>query len=69
MNISAFPIQSIYIDDKARGVTLRDYFAAKAMEAVIINSDRKSTNVEEVDLWVGNYAYIVADAMMKAREQ
>jgi hypothetical protein len=69
MNISAFPIQSIYIDDKARGMTLRDYFAAKAMEAVIINSDRKSTNVEEVDLWVGNYAYIVADAMMKAREQ
>lgn len=69
MNISAFPIQSIYIDNKARGMTLRDYFAAKAMEAVIINSDRKSTNVEEVDLWVGNYAYIVADAMMKAREQ
>lgn len=72
MNISAFPIQSVYIEDEAtnsRGMTLRDYFAAKAMEAVIINSDRKSTNVEEVDLWVGNYAYIVADAMMKARQQ
>jgi hypothetical protein len=52
-----------------KGMTIRDYFAAKAMSAVIINSDRKSTNVDEIDLWIGNYAYIVADAMMKAREK
>lgn len=52
-----------------QGITLRDYFAAQAMTAVIINSDRQSTNVEEVDLWIGSYSYIVANAMMKARER
>lgn len=50
------------------GMTLRDYFAAKAMQAVIINSDRQSTSVESIDEWIGHYAYIVADAMLKARD-
>lgn len=67
MNIPVFPNQNA--NQSMQGITLRDYFAAQAMTAVIINSDRKSTNVDEVDLWVGNYAYIVADAMMKARKQ
>lgn len=49
------------------GMDLRDYFAAKAMQAIINNSDKKSISIEEIDLWVGNYAYTVADAMMKAR--
>jgi len=49
------------------GMDLRDYFAAKAMQAIINNSDQKSISIEEVDLWVGNYAYTVADAMMEAR--
>lgn len=67
MNIPVFPNKHAYKHEQ--GINLRDFFAAQAMTAVIINSDRKSTNVDEVDLWVGNYAYIVADAMMKAREQ
>ena len=67
MNIPVFPNQNA--NQSMQGITLRDYFAAQAMTAVIINSDRKSTNVDAIDLWVGNYAYIVADAMMKAREQ
>ena len=49
------------------GMDLRDYFAAKAMQAIINNSDKKSISIEEVDLWVGSYAYTVADAMMEAR--
>ena len=49
------------------GMNLRDYFAAKAMQAIINNSDKKSISIEEIDLWVGNYAYTVADAMMEAR--
>lgn len=49
------------------GMDLRDYFAAKAMQAIINNSDKKSISIEEIDLWVGNYAYTVADAMMEAR--
>lgn len=67
MNIPVFPNQNA--NQSMQGITLRDYFAAQAMTAVIINSDRQSTNVEEVDLWIGSYAYIVANAMMKARER
>jgi hypothetical protein len=50
------------------GMDLRDYFAAKAMQAIIQNSDGKSIAVMEVDLWIGNYAYTVADAMIEARK-
>ena len=46
---------------------LRDYFAAKAMQAIISTSDKQSIAVEEVGLWVGDYSYTVADAMMEAR--
>ena len=51
------------------GMTLRDYMAAKAMQAVIINSDRQSTSVESIDEWIGHYAYIVADAMLEERDK
>ena len=51
------------------GMTLRDYFAAKAMAAVIINSDHNSTVIGEVEDWVGNYAYACADAMLEARQE
>lgn len=44
------------------GMTLRDYFAAKAMQALLSNPDTNE------DLLVGKSAYIVADAMLKARE-
>jgi hypothetical protein len=49
------------------GMDLRDYFASHAMQAIIANSDRFSNHIEEIDKWVGNYAYTVADAMMEAR--
>jgi hypothetical protein len=49
-------------------MNLRDYFAAKAMQAIIGKADERSTTVEEVQLWVGHYAYTVADAMMEARK-
>jgi len=51
------------------GMDLRDYFAAKAMQAIISTSDKQSIGVEEVSLWVGDYAYTVADAMMEARKK
>ena len=50
-----------------KGITIRDYFAAKAMQAIIGKSDDVSINIVEVDNWIGDYAYVVADAMMKAR--
>ncbi len=46
------------------GMTLRDYFAAKAMQAMIPNAyvhDNKKT--------IAEFAYEMADAMMNARGQ
>jgi hypothetical protein len=51
------------------GMDLRDYFAAKAMEAIIQKADDRSTVIGEVELWVGSYAYKVADAMIEARKK
>ena len=68
-NPPAFPAMHFDLADNEHGMTLRDYFAAKAMEAVIINSDRHLTSIDEVDQWVGNYAYTVADAMLRARDK
>jgi len=51
---------------KWEGMTLRDYFAAKAMQSLIINTDENSAF--EADLWVGNMSYEIADAMLKARD-
>tara|TARA_R110000868_G_scaffold368559_1_gene631672 strand:+ start:294 stop:500 length:207 start_codon:yes stop_codon:yes gene_type:complete len=59
----AFPHQSS--DAIRAGMTLRDYFAAKAMGALLVDP-----------LWQGNttgtvaaIAYEMADAMLRAREQ
>ncbi len=56
------------------GITLRDYFAAKVLQATISNKD-ELTNVimdAENDLSEGenvaNHAYYFADAMLKARD-
>jgi hypothetical protein len=43
------------------GMTLRDYFAARAMQALIDNDGLFSE--------IPTQAYALADAMMKAREQ
>jgi hypothetical protein len=73
--MKAFPsAEPIYSKDivgvkESAGMDLRDYFAAKAMQAIIGNSDQASLEVGEVDNWVGDYAYVVADAMMEARER
>ena len=66
--IKAFPNKG-YQSDDFDGMSLRDYFAAKVMQAIITNSDQQSIGIGEVDNWVGDYAYGVADAMMKARKR
>ena len=43
------------------GMTLRDYFAAKAMQAIAQKYSREGD--------VSRKAYKIADAMLKAREQ
>lgn len=45
-------------------ISLRDYFAAKAMQAAIANTD-----FEHKDMFaIGKLSYMQADAMLKARE-
>ena len=48
----------------SEGMTLRDYFAAKAMQAFITRETRFSDNL----LMYAGAAYDVADAMLEARE-
>jgi len=49
------------------GMTLRDYFAAKAMQAVITGYATQNKVDSYSDYWAG-FAYEMADAMLKARE-
>ena len=46
----------------ACGMTLRDYFAAKSMQAML-------TRPGSIDgKFLADFAYVIADAMLKARE-
>ena len=47
------------------GMTMRDYFAAKAMQAIIGRSDSRFTTTPES---VCDKAYQYADVMMEARD-
>lgn len=60
---AAFPI---HWENHHSGMTLRDYFAAKAMQAIAVET-LKSSKLD-VNLLAKN-AYVVADEMLKAREQ
>jgi hypothetical protein len=60
---SAFP----YTEHCRDGMSLRDYFAAKAMQA-FINRDEWQSTVKEVSRETAFNAYAMADAMMKERE-
>jgi hypothetical protein len=63
----AFPVQSVYIEDQetnSHGMTLRDYFAAKAMQGVLAgkpHTDNMMTIAKE--------CYMMAEAMLRAREK
>ena len=48
------------------GMTLRDYFAAKAMQAILARTDNRFTTTLE---FVGGKSYQYADAMLKARKE
>ena len=61
-NLPAFP------HEHRVGMTLRDYFAAKAM-AAFINPDEWQSTVGDVSRNVAFNAYAMADAMLKAREE
>ena len=60
----AFPHSRLGSDKN--GMDLRDYFAAKAMQAILARPDARFTTTLA---FVGGQAYQYADAMLKAREQ
>jgi hypothetical protein len=64
----AFPIERIMLDcglQSFPGMTLRDYFAAKAMQGIISTNTSFLHNPEQL----AKKAFEFADAMLKAREQ
>lgn len=63
--VRAFP-SSIYVNDPQQGMLLRDYFAVKAMQALVTRVGITS-GVYQVDM--AREAYVIADAMMAEREK
>lgn len=56
-----------------KGMTLRDYFAAKAMQGLIASprmpSPAAQGGFDVTDVMVADLSYKMADAMMKARQE
>jgi hypothetical protein len=60
-------------NENPQGMTLRDYFAAKAMQAILADQYANGIYVLDLDndseIVASNAAYTMADAMMKARSE
>lgn len=77
MNERAFPTyHGGYAKCDADGMTLRDYFAAKAMNGILESAidwfpTHKTPDQETLDLFadLAQDSYAIADAMLKARQQ
>ena len=64
--MKAFPASGNYTEEH-NGMDLRDYFAAKAMQAMFIEGCFLFDTESYDDL--SKHSYKLADAMMKAREK
>jgi hypothetical protein len=62
-DLPAFPTWNVV--DIRKGMTLRDYFAAAAMQAIAVESLK--VNAGDLKLLTKN-AYFIADEMMEARK-
>ena len=62
-HLPAFPTWNVV--DITKGMTLRDYFAASAMQAIAVESLK--VNAGNLKLLTKN-AYFIADEMMEARK-
>lgn len=70
----AFPMPEFSIghakyQSREAGMTLRDYFAAKAMQAEIANHPPSYWRSNGNYTFLSRYAYRMADAMLKEREK
>jgi hypothetical protein len=59
----AFPVPGLMHDETFNGLSMRDYFAAKALQGLLANP-----GIEGKFPGYANDAYAVADAMLKARQ-
>jgi hypothetical protein len=66
MNMPAFPAPAGVSHITEQGMTLRDYFAAKAMQGMFNYWDENPHLEFE---HIANCSYDMADAMMKARDK
>ena len=66
MNIPAFPGVDD-LGDPYTGMTLRDYFAAKAMQGMLANPKLEKQILLAGKSWIEESAWAVADAMLKTR--
>ena len=65
-NTPAFPTQESRYPDRppaTLGMTLRDYFAAKAMQGLVVNSTIMCTAP------IAQRAYLIADAMLVEKKE
>lgn len=60
---AAFPIEGY-----SNGISIRDYFAAKAMQAMISNPSIIDNDSDGAVNYAARAAYKFADAMLRARE-
>jgi hypothetical protein len=61
----AFPIKGPVMTSDEQGMTLRDYFAAKAMQGLFSCGKAHDEHTAHV---TAKASYLMADAMLKARE-
>ena len=66
MNEPAFPAMHFDLADNEHGLTMRDYFAAKAMQAIMAGQ-YPITKQHDAASRIALAAYQMADAMMEAR--
>nr|WP_308282306.1 hypothetical protein [Providencia rettgeri] len=64
---AAFPVPATELHGTDTGMSLRDFFAAKAMNGIIANNAMIDTATDQTLEWVSKNAYQMADAMLKAR--
>ena len=75
MKEPAFPAMHYDLADNEHGLTMRDYFAAKALSTILgqydftfFENDKDEKEGDTFALIVAKNAYEMADAMLKARE-
>ena len=66
MNEPAFPAMHFDLADNEHGLTMRDYFAAKAMQAIMAGQ-YQITKQHDAASRIALAAYQMADAMLEAR--